>query len=283
MKKGARNRGWSLFWVLVLCPAFCGGRLPLRPLSLPDSGPGDVAAGQAVSGIVTVVYDGDTIQVRLADGALEKTRLIGVDSPEMDDTREDVLFWAHMAKRFSFHHLFRREVSLSFDWQRRDKYGRLLAYVRTADGLFFNEFLIREGFSAAFLAFPYDKKNQTLFKNAERDARGRGRGMWRKGGPPVISARDADRSAGQVLTVRFSCASAGIRGEFAYLKAVQSDFEAIIPREKLSLFHDLNFYEDRTLSVTGFLEIFKGTPQIIIFFPHQFGEEESLIGASSFP
>ena len=93
--------------------------------------------------------------------------------------------------------------------------------------------------------------------------------MWRTGDSPVISDRDATRLAGQVLTVHFICESVQIRGDFAYLRSTESDFEAIIPREKLALFPDWKSYENRALSVSDFLEIFKGTPQIMIIFPRQ--------------
>ena len=269
LRKRRLNETPVSLYILVLCLAGFRAQLLLHSSSLAHSGPRDTVAGQEISGIVTIIFDGDTIQVRLNDGSMEKVRLIGVDSPEMDDTREDVLFWAHMARRFAFHHLYRKKVTLSFDWERRDKYGRLLAYVRTLDGLFFNEFLIREGFAAALLAFPYEEKYQTLFKAAEGEARRQGRGMWKKGDSPVISDRDATRLAGQVLTVRFICESVQIRGDFAYLRSTESDFEALIPREKLALFPDWKSYESRALSVTGFLEIFKGTPQIMIIFPRQ--------------
>jgi micrococcal nuclease len=42
-----------------------------------------------------------------------------------------------------------KEVRLEFDWQRRDKYGRLLAYVYLPDGTFLNAELIKQGYGFA--------------------------------------------------------------------------------------------------------------------------------------
>jgi len=83
---------------------------------------------------VTTIFDGDTIKVRLAGGGEERVRLIGVDSPELDDAREQVRLMAFLAKRFAFSRLYRAPVALSLGPEARDSYGRLLAFVRTADG-----------------------------------------------------------------------------------------------------------------------------------------------------
>ena len=80
-----------------------------------------------------------------------------MDSPEIDDTREKVQFFAFMAKRFSFFHLYKKEVKLSYDWELEDKYGRLLAYVSTEKIGLFNDYLIREGYAFVFLKYPYRK------------------------------------------------------------------------------------------------------------------------------
>ena len=123
------------------------------------------------SGLVVVVYDGDTVKVRFADGGERKVRLIGIDSPEMDDPREEVRFMAFMAKRFAFLNLFRRNVHLAYDWELEDKYGRLLAYLTTDDGALFNELILKEGFAFAYRKFPFRKDLMERFKAAATEAR----------------------------------------------------------------------------------------------------------------
>ena len=201
--------------------------------------------------------------------------MIGVDSPELDESREDVLFWARMAQRFAFHHLYRKKVSLSFDWEPRDKYGRLLAYIRTAGGILFNESIIRQGFAAALLAFPFEEKYRVLFQRAEKEARQEGRGMWRKGEPPVVPAAEAAPFAGRLLIVRFTCLEAELRRGFVYLKAKGAEFEALIPRESMSLFPEWRSFPGRDLAVKGFLEVFKGIPQTIVYSPVQLTAKSS--------
>ena len=72
--------------------------------------------GDKDSAKVIHVIDGDTVRVRFSDGREGKVRLLGIDSPEMGDRRETVRIQAHMAKRFTFYHLYGEEVWLSYDW-----------------------------------------------------------------------------------------------------------------------------------------------------------------------
>jgi endonuclease YncB( thermonuclease family) len=57
------------------------------------------------NGLVTAVYDGDTIKVKFKSGLEKVVRLIGIDSPETDAAREEIKFRAYMAKRFVFFYL----------------------------------------------------------------------------------------------------------------------------------------------------------------------------------
>ena len=51
---------------------------------------------------------------------------------------------------------------------------------------------------------------------------------------------------------------------------VSSDaFSALIPRKNLSLFPDVQSFEGKWLTVKGYLENYKGKPQVILSFPLQ--------------
>ena len=69
------------------------------------------------------VIDGDTIKVRLRGGSSERVRLIGVDAPEWGEPL------AALATQELARIVGRGPVFLEFDLEKRDKYGRLLAYV----------------------------------------------------------------------------------------------------------------------------------------------------------
>ena len=84
------------------------------------------------------IIDGDTI---ILDGG-EKVRLIGIDTAEMDDPRPAVLGYARAGKAYLDGILHGRKVRLEHDWQKKDKYGRTLAYVYLPDGTFVNKKIV---------------------------------------------------------------------------------------------------------------------------------------------
>jgi micrococcal nuclease len=81
-----------------------------------------------IEGRVVWVVDGDTIHVRVG-ARIEKVRYIGINAPEIPHERR---WWreggalAHAANRQL---VARQAAALELDVERRDDYGRLLAYV----------------------------------------------------------------------------------------------------------------------------------------------------------
>ena len=109
----------------------------------------DVANGTAAT--VVEVTDGDTLDVRYPNGSTDTVRLLGVDTPEVgvdndptefegvpdDETGAACLESAgEDASAFAREHLLGERVTLVTDpaADRRDRYGRLLAYVHVDEG-----------------------------------------------------------------------------------------------------------------------------------------------------
>ena len=91
--------------------------------------------------IVTRLVDGDTIWVRIpcpppGPSAEEKVRLMGLDTPEVGQPG------AADATEFVRRSIGADPVYLAFDFRRRDRFDRLLAYVYLADGTLLNARLI---------------------------------------------------------------------------------------------------------------------------------------------
>jgi micrococcal nuclease len=228
-----------------------------------------VPAQETLHGTVITVYDGDTIKVRLAGRADERVRLIGVDSPELDDARERVRLMAFLAKRFAFSRLYQSQVELLPGPEKRDAYGRLLAFVRMADGELFNVTLVREGYAFAYLKFPFDETWKKEIKAAEAQARQAGKGLWGREPYPVIAAAEAGRHVGEILTVRFRCLRSLKRGGVRLLEADGAAFDAAVPLDVFrSLPGPLDF-DGRTVEATGLVEMYKERPQIMIGVPVQ--------------
>ncbi len=119
------------------------------------------------------VVDGDTLL--LADG--ERVRLLGVNTPETKHPSKPVEPFGEEASAFTRSLVEGRTVRLELDRERRDNYGRILAYVY-CDQRFLNEELIRAGLSFAQTRFPYSEQMKRRFKAAEAEARSHRRGLW---------------------------------------------------------------------------------------------------------
>ncbi|MBW1704901.1 MAG: thermonuclease family protein [Deltaproteobacteria bacterium] len=96
---------------------------------------------------VKFVYDGDTI---LLDNK-SKVRYLGVNSPEIDHKGGKSEFMAHAARNLNLELVKRARVSLEFDKEKKDRYGRLLAYVFLENGEMVNALLVRKGMAHVLL------------------------------------------------------------------------------------------------------------------------------------
>jgi micrococcal nuclease len=119
--------------------------------------------------------DGDTIEVRL-DGRNEDVRYIGVDTPETVKPDTPVQCFGPRAHRFNARLVTRQRVRLVFGIERRDVYGRLLAYVYLGDR-FVNAELARRGL-ARTLTIPPNDRFARRFKRLQTAAARRGTGLW---------------------------------------------------------------------------------------------------------
>jgi micrococcal nuclease len=131
-----------------------------------------------VGGRVVRVVDGDTIRVRLDSPAESRTvRYIGVDTPETVKPNEPVQCFGKAASEFNRRLVEGRRVVLVLGRERRDRYGRLLAYVRVQGGPLVEDELLRGGY-ARTLTIPPNDDRAGHFAALERAAQGQRRGLW---------------------------------------------------------------------------------------------------------
>lgn len=136
----------------------------------------EVPEGAPTYDVVRIV-DGDTVVLSI-DGKNESVRLIGVDTPELNDSRTGVQCFAHEAAN-EMKRLSGKRVRVEYDESQgeRDKYRRILAYLYTEEGVLINRALIAGGFAHEYTynsAYAY----QNEFKSAEKQAREIGIGLW---------------------------------------------------------------------------------------------------------
>ena len=123
---------------------------------------------------VTRHTDGDTLWL----SGIGKVRLIGVDTPEVYGRVE---CYGREASAFVRRLLpLGSRVRYSLDVEKRDRYGRALAYVYTGDGRFLNLLLVRRGFAQP-LTIPPNDRYAPRFVAAARRARARHVGLWGRG------------------------------------------------------------------------------------------------------
>lgn len=127
---------------------------------------------------IASIVDGDTIKINI-NGTVETLRLIGIDTPETVDPRKTVQCFGKEASDKAKALLSGKKVRIEQDPTQgeRDKYARLLAYVYRDDGLFYNKYMIEQGYAHEYTYnTPY--KYQTEFKVAQKEAQDNQIGFW---------------------------------------------------------------------------------------------------------
>jgi micrococcal nuclease len=138
-------------------------------------GGGQSAGGERVQAEVLRAVDGDTIEV-LLDGAEEDVRYIGVDTPESVAPGQPVECYGEAASEFNAELVEGEDVTLVFDAELRDRYGRLLAYVYVGE-LLVNAELLEQGFARTLEIEPNTSKAPRFARLARR-AGAAGLGLW---------------------------------------------------------------------------------------------------------
>lgn len=119
------------------------------------------------------VADGDTII--LQDG--RHVRYIGIDTPEIDHENHRAAPLGYEARSMNRQLVDGWRLRLVFDREKKDRYGRFLAYVYRSDGLLVNRELLKLGYGHVLDRYPNTAKAKILL-SAQREAMQRGRGIW---------------------------------------------------------------------------------------------------------
>ena len=147
---------------------------PAEEVETPPSDPGpDQPSGNLDTATVARVVDGDTIE--LTDG--RRVRYIGINTPERGQP------YYTEASEANRQLVDGRQVQLEFDQDTFDQYGRTLAYI-WVDGVMANREIVARGYANTFTV-PPNVKYDEAFRQAERDAREAGRGLWAGSSAPL--------------------------------------------------------------------------------------------------
>jgi micrococcal nuclease len=164
---------YSLFALLAWALFNATGLVGSGPIAHAAGSRGVELAGRQV----TRVVDGDTLILSPND----KVRLIGIDTPETVHPKKIVECYGKEAKEFTQTAVAGQEIRLVLDdanaaQRHRDRYGRILGYIFTQNGIMLNAELLRRGFAHAYTRFPF--RYLVEFRRMEQEARSRGVGLW---------------------------------------------------------------------------------------------------------
>ncbi len=160
-RRSFKRRLWQLLLVLLGAGALVTFRFPEK-IGVEKTAPVDRF-------VVSRVLDGDTFVLNGGD----KVRLLSIDTPEEKETLHD------QAKSFLEDMVGGKSVRLEYGKERRDKYGRMLAYVYV-DTLFVNRAIVYNGYANVYL-FERSELNMSETKEllkAQRSALERKSGIW---------------------------------------------------------------------------------------------------------
>ena len=143
--------------------------------------------------ILTRIIDGDVIQALYGERE-KRIRLIGIDAPESrvnrkakkdkyaDMSEHDIETFIEMGREAKAYvnGLVKRGdmITLEFDLQEMDKYGRLLCYVYLSNGKMLNEEIVKAGY-ANVMTIPPNVKYKERFLEAYREAEENKMGLWK--------------------------------------------------------------------------------------------------------
>jgi len=129
---------------------------------------------------VARVIDGDTFV--LIDS--QRVRLLGIDTPELSSSDSLYKFFADKSKIFLDSLINDKKVKLTFEYNTRDIFGRVLAYVWLTnkaghDSIFVQAELLKKGY-ARIRYYPKGKRYYEIFYNLRRTAMNNNLGIWSK-------------------------------------------------------------------------------------------------------
>jgi len=123
------------------------------------------------------------------------TRYIGINTPEVAHKDQPAEPYGPAAKKYNITLVYRKQIRLEYDTEKKDRHGRVLAYVFLKDGRFVNELLVRQGYAFTL----YHKENDRYddrFLKTQHEAMKSGKGMWhtrQESGKGYLGNRESKR------------------------------------------------------------------------------------------
>ena len=188
------------------------------------------------TGVVEHIVDGDTL--RLRDG--RTIRLLGINTPELGrDGQPSQPFAIAAHKRLAQLAPPGQTLTLHYDVELEDRYGRTLAGLKLADGTDIQAELLHAGL-ATMLVVPPNLRHTACYTAIEREAMAAGTGIWSHPQYAIVEAASLPANASGYHRVRGRVQHVG-RGRSALWLNLEPDGVAIrIRHQDLQYFNSYN-------------------------------------------
>lgn len=227
---------------------------------------------RAGNAIVRGVVDGDT--VILDDRS--QVRLVGLQAPKLPLGRPNYPKWplADEAKEALRALALGRRVTLAFGGRRSDRYGRHLAHLYRADGLWIQGEMLKRGLARVY-SFRDNRALVPEMLALEREARVAGRGIWAHPFYRIRRIEETPRHIDSFQLVEGRVLKATRVGRYGFLNFGmdwRSDFTISVGGAARRMLAKKGFefaaLEGRLIRVRGWLKLRNG-PMIVLTHPEQ--------------
>lgn len=227
---------------------------------------------RAGNAIVRSVVDGDT--VILDDRS--QVRLVGLQAPKLPLGRPNYPKWplADEAKEALRALALGRRVTLAFGGRRSDRYGRHLAHLYRADGLWIQGEMLKRGLARVY-SFRDNRALVPEMLALEREARVAGRGIWAHPFYRIRRIEETPRHIDSFQLVEGRVLKATRVGRYGFLNFGmdwRSDFTISVGGAARRMLAKKGFefaaLEGRLIRVRGWLKLRNG-PMIVLTHPEQ--------------
>ena len=226
------------------------------------------------------VYDGDTLLITDSEGSSDKSnerkiRIIGIDTPEVKHHQQKAQAYGAKARE-ELRALLKQhnyQVILEFDKEKRDRYGRELAYTYLASGESISEWLLQRGY-AKTLIIPPNVKYADCFKKAEKHAQQNKLRLWKLKSNQVKQVSDLSSRTKGYIRLKGIVSRVKKRKKTITLE-INSEFkkpiQIRIKKKSLDYFKEIDTDKlvSKEIIVTGMLKKKKGKRTIHLYHPSQ--------------
>ncbi len=211
---------------------------------------------------VSRIYDGDTLF--LENGQI--VRLAGINTPEIEGKYRHAEPGGEQAKKWLIKRLGGKKVRLQLDIQKKDRYGRTLAYIFTQEGDNVNVELVRQGLAFVNI-YPPNLAHAQALQMAQALAEAEHRGIWRLPYYRITpiktispeNYRGWKRLSAQVQNIRQG-------RKYSYLD-LTTNVNIRIANKNLHLFPDLRGFVGKHVIISGWLARKKQSFSILLRHP----------------